>query len=105
MPNGYPADDYCDYCGEWAPCHRRNEEDYVYWIGMYCDECLDWIDDDDELWRKHWLLEAAQWNFTWRVRCATSEHCLIRLFQTDEVAKHIAQMIVESEENSKHNRN
>ena len=29
----------------------RSAEDYVYFTGWYCDDCLDWIDIDEEHWR------------------------------------------------------
>ena len=95
MPNGYSVDAYCNYCGVWAPCHRRSDEDYMYWIGLFCDACMDWIDDNDELWMRHRLLQAAQWRLVCRARCATRGHCLIQLLETDGVAELIAEMVVD----------
>ena len=51
MPNGGHTG-RCQRCKMRRRLHVRAEEDYLRFIGAYCDDCLDWIEIDDH----HWIL-------------------------------------------------
>ena len=59
MPNGHPAFADCDWCGNVTQIWARHKEDYLYWTGQYCSDCLDWIDVDDEHWHLYYRFRLA----------------------------------------------
>ena len=89
MPNGYAFDAHCNRCGVWAPCHRRHEEDYLHWHGVFCEPCEDWIwewEDDRERQAEFARLAA-------RLRCvASAPHFLTDTLAVPEVARLVAHM-------------
>ena len=83
MPNGYPFWAQCHWCRQFDYCHGRNDEDYTFWVGVYCWDCLDWIDDDDDRWDYWHYRNTGYHRFRGRILCCGKEHPLVGLAQDD----------------------
>ena len=58
MPNG-SLRARCHYCWRLRVVHGRNQEDYAYFHGWFCDECLHWIIRNEEHWRLFRIMQMA----------------------------------------------
>ena len=88
MPNGYAFDAHCQRCGVWARCHRRHEEDVLYWPGVFCEMCLDWIVEDcHDRERQAEVARIAS-----RARCIARAPHLKNLIAVPEILRLVAHM-------------
>ena len=85
MPNG-AITARCHYCWLFTTVHLRSEDDYVYWIGWYCDACTDWIDINEEHLRLFSIMQMAD---------STMAHPLSRII-ADSVGRIIASFRVQT---------
>ena len=85
MPNG-AITAHCHYCWLFTTVHFRSEDDYVYWIGWYCDACTGWIDINEEHWRLFGIMQMAD---------STMAHPLSRII-ADSVGRTIASFRVQT---------
>ena len=87
MPNGYPFWAQCHFCRRWADCHGRNNEDYEYWVGTWCNDCLDWIEEDEDEWWCYHTRNYLLHNIKGRIICCCPAHPLVHMIQLDAVAE------------------
>ena len=58
MPNG-AVDGWCRFCRAQRVVHLRSEDDYLWFVGWYCDAFWDWIEADEIHWQLVALLRMA----------------------------------------------
>ena len=64
--------------------HLRSEDEYIFFLGWYCDECYDWIEADD-----------AHWRFFAKLRIAdpSGSHPITNIFASDDVGHAVADFL------------
>ena len=87
MPNGHPFWAQCQFCRRWDYCHGRGDEEYIYWVGTWCNNCLAWIEADEYAWSTYHARNYQFHHIKGRILCCGPAHPLVHMIQVDAVAE------------------
>ena len=94
MPNGYPFWSQCHFCLQWDLCHGRGDEDFAFWVGTWCNTCLDWIEADEDSWA---IFHARNYRFhhtAGLLLCCCRDHPLVDMARTEAATSLIAEFLL-----------